>query len=492
MTDVVVDQNDGREIPRSIIELVDDLKNVDEEAANRLLIVSNAVYGESAQHLATVNPQLIASSTSIETQAFIKHAKWPKILNVAEWIRNVLVLLPITITWYGLSVAAKNYNSLISRSSEYITEPFLLLWERGFHNPAFAGMKFSHLAIIDFWLLLTIVVITFFVHIWRDLKEVDAESKALQLKRRLDQCIWQLEEKLAKERFRQNTSGQSEELAAAVETFNKQFQVADLMHYDLKRVEQLAESREIQMVSLNQFVENFEAAIGEISAQNQQIGPIYKHLSNITQSSISQMENFASNQNKLTSTVNRLGESTTRMTGSLEQVSANLNRALEKLQTTAAVNNQDKVVLMNAIQQIGQMMKHFSESDNLVRETLHTVLASNNDHMKKIDTLSDRVVALSDQSIVQLKRSADQFTQIATQNQTFVSQLQKQTNQINAIANDFKSAIAEIHRYLDKLGDVPRVNIHPKQSNLMSIILVLALGLNAFVTIVLVVTSIIK
>ena len=36
------------------------------------------------------------------------HRRWRTALGLAEWLRNVLVLCPIVVTWYGLSTAAES------------------------------------------------------------------------------------------------------------------------------------------------------------------------------------------------------------------------------------------------------------------------------------------------------------------------------------------------------------------------------------------------
>src|SRR5258707_10624074 len=64
-------------------------------------------------------------------------------LRALEWIRNVLIFLPLALTWYGISQAVSSYASDITdiqnnhklspdEIARQIQTPFLYLWQQSF------------------------------------------------------------------------------------------------------------------------------------------------------------------------------------------------------------------------------------------------------------------------------------------------------------------------------------------------------------------------
>ncbi len=86
-----------------------------------------------------------------------------------EVVRNVLILMPIVLTWAGMFYAALGYQTVIARQPDLASEPFLLLWEqqfRGLLGPPlsyFGLLRLSNVAIVDVCLLLVVGVLTAFI-----------------------------------------------------------------------------------------------------------------------------------------------------------------------------------------------------------------------------------------------------------------------------------------------------------------------------------------
>jgi hypothetical protein len=100
------------------------------------------------------------------------------IWGVFEVLRNVLVFAPIAVTWYGLSVAAPAYASLLSQHPELASKPFLLLWEQGF-NGAPGVLTFSTVAATDATLIGVLIVLSLAVHFRADIRDVATRTRAL-------------------------------------------------------------------------------------------------------------------------------------------------------------------------------------------------------------------------------------------------------------------------------------------------------------------------
>lgn len=80
-----------------------------------------------------------------------------------ESIRNVLVLLPLIVTWLGIWDAVRGYDSLIKEKPQLAAQSFIYLWQNGFEGHARATL--SQVAIIDVVLLLGVVVLTAYVYL---------------------------------------------------------------------------------------------------------------------------------------------------------------------------------------------------------------------------------------------------------------------------------------------------------------------------------------
>ncbi len=94
-----------------------------------------------------------------------------------EVARNVLVFAPIAVTWFGLSTASFTYGHLIGDRPDLITQPFLLLWERGFEGRAV--LNFSTLAAIDAGLIGLLIVLSFIIHFRADVRDAATRAQVL-------------------------------------------------------------------------------------------------------------------------------------------------------------------------------------------------------------------------------------------------------------------------------------------------------------------------
>lgn len=79
-----------------------------------------------------------------------------KLLSVLRFARNVLSVGPIVITWLALFFAANAYQSDLATTRDDVYQPFLLLWQEGFHGRI---LPFSDAALWDFILLSGLVVL---------------------------------------------------------------------------------------------------------------------------------------------------------------------------------------------------------------------------------------------------------------------------------------------------------------------------------------------
>ena len=94
-------------------------------------------------------------------------------------IRNALALAPLLLTWAALAYAASDYQACVAANLCDVHQPFIILWEQGFHQGSF--FTFSFTAALDFVLLLGVLVFTILAQ--------SADAKANRAARRLGEQV---------------------------------------------------------------------------------------------------------------------------------------------------------------------------------------------------------------------------------------------------------------------------------------------------------------
>jgi len=117
-----------------------------------------------------------------------------KLLSILEWVRNVLVLIPILLTWFALWQASTNYQALIESSEELIDQPFLIVWQEGFEELGkdnwWQHVKFSQVALGDAFIIGVIVLVTMVIHYYRDIEASRIARKAVEIRVLLESVLW--------------------------------------------------------------------------------------------------------------------------------------------------------------------------------------------------------------------------------------------------------------------------------------------------------------
>ncbi len=114
---------------------------------------------------------------------------------VAEVVRNVLILVPIILTWAGLFYAAMGYQQIVANHPELATEPFLLLWEqqfRGLLEPPlayFSFLRLSVVAFVDVTVLIIVGILTAYIQHEVSMSQHARDVRARSLGRRLSQTV---------------------------------------------------------------------------------------------------------------------------------------------------------------------------------------------------------------------------------------------------------------------------------------------------------------
>jgi hypothetical protein len=195
-------------------------------------------------------------------------------VNVADKIRNVLVLVPILLTWFALAEASRAYARYIELNPDDVRQPFLLLWERGFGGEASPlAPTFSFVAWIDAFLLGLIIALTLYAHGRREDREEAIATTAGRFQADLDNTLAGATVVLAQEK-----GGRPAALTAGVERLADRFdrssqELLNRLRVEHDRLEQLATRREREFADFGVFASGMRAGPRRRTACSSSCGP---------------------------------------------------------------------------------------------------------------------------------------------------------------------------------------------------------------------------
>ncbi len=181
----MIDMMDANVVRTRLEALANTFEESDPKAANRLRNLRTAVgRGNNADAWAASDiRQLINPDQIIEH--YKQQSKTDITIALLEWLRNILIFIPLVVTWYGISQAVQQYSALIKADPTQITQPFLYLWQNGFGNRLAGWQTLGSLASVDAVLLGLLLVLTFLVYSlsngWKLRREQEAEALRTEL-----------------------------------------------------------------------------------------------------------------------------------------------------------------------------------------------------------------------------------------------------------------------------------------------------------------------
>lgn len=249
----------------------------------------------------------------------------PTSVAVADRVRNVLVLLPIALTWFALFEATKSYRRYIDANPEEIRQPFLLLWQRGFdgEGPWFST-TFSTLAITDALIIMVIIGLTFYSHGRREHREESIDRTAQKFQADVDNILAEATVALAPDR-----AGRPAMLARSVERLAERFEynsqeLIARLRVEHDRLEGIANRREKEFADFGVFASGMRAG----------------------------------------------AEETHRLLIELRQVSTQLHQALEDLTSEVGVSGDQNKSLLSAVTSLERLVATGIQSDHGVTRRL--------------------------------------------------------------------------------------------------------------------------
>jgi hypothetical protein len=285
------------------------------------------------------------------------------ILAVLEVLRNILVLVPVLLTWWGLRYAADAYAKAVTDPA-LRQEPFLLLWEDHFaKKPPFSWTEptLSEIATWDVGVLALILLATLLIHLGLNVVQARREAVARVLERELQHCVWKAAGTLA----------QSTTLPAAILEFRTASQnlLDELAGYN-QQVAVSAEARQSETDGLLRFGQEMRRTIGGLSSLHHDIQAMLTGARSISAALSDQLAGLTSGQTALAAALRGVGA----QMASYSQIHG---ASTEQLAVTngmlADATEQSVTVVSEVGRQVAQFSADFAEMrDHLMRE--HGVL----------------------------------------------------------------------------------------------------------------------
>ena len=253
----------------------------------------------------------------------------PSSIEFADKVRNVLVLLPILLTWAALAEASRAYQKFIDANPEQADQPFLLLWQRGFGGLASPfSPTFSTVAIADAVIILIIILLTFYSHGRRERQEDLIADTASAFQTDLDNVLAESTVVLAGDR-----SSRPMLLTESVERLADRFErssqeLLTQLQVEHNRLEALASRREKEFHDFGVFASGMRAGADEMH----------------------------------------------RLLVDLRQVSSSLETSLEDLSSEVGVTGEQQRSLLTAVTNLERLTSSAIQSDHSVTRQLATAV----------------------------------------------------------------------------------------------------------------------
>jgi hypothetical protein len=285
------------------------------------------------------------------------------ILAVLEVLRNMLVLVPVLLTWWGLRYAADAYAKAVTDPA-LRQEPFLLLWEDHFgKKPPFSWTEptLSEIATWDVGVLALILLATLLIHLGLNVVQARREAVARVLERELQHCVWKAAGKLA----------QSTTLPAAILEFRTASQnlLDELAGYN-QQIAVSAEARQIETDGLLRFGQEMRHTIGGLNSLHHDIQAMLTGARSISAALSDQLAGLTAGQTTLAASLRGVG-------AQMASYSQIYGASAEQLAATngmlADATEQSVTVVSEVGRQVAQFSADFLDMrDHLIRE--HGVL----------------------------------------------------------------------------------------------------------------------
>ena len=329
------------------VELADDLdgmagvlQEVDPRAAERLGDLARSIVTEEGRARwsdvdlrRAFNTERLANAFAIRREGGYASAS----IEVATRVRDVMILVPLLLTWLAFWEASQAYEEFVSADVQNrVGLPFIYIWQRGFdgHGSIFAS-SFSTVALIDAALIATIILLTFYSQGRREQREDDIARTASRFQTDLDNVLGTATVALASDR-----SNRPAVLARGIERLADRFdrgsrELLDQLRSQQDRMETITSRREQEFADFGVFASGMRAGAEESHRMLQELRSVSHGLTNALEDLTSEVSVSGDQQRTLLAAVGNLEHLVATSVQSDQAVARQLAAAAEGLSDAA-------------------------------------------------------------------------------------------------------------------------------------------------------------
>jgi myosin heavy subunit len=232
---------------------------------------------------------------------------WHRILHAAP---QVLVFLPILITWIGLSFASRAYSSMLQSGQDMSQRSFLELWQEGFDGEIPAWLAFDRVAIYTVLTILILLAVGMWSSLDRRKQEERAEHSDETFQQQVASTMTRASRVLSIRRTESPTRFEGELTRSAAELKG--------LHEDARKMQSAARTAMTANVKASEAAATATTSLAETMAQ------VSSHIADL-QSVANQLR---SNESQLTAAISTVAASSAAITSSVTSSSDRIGQMI--------------------------------------------------------------------------------------------------------------------------------------------------------------------
>jgi len=450
------------EITGELETLAASLDGVDNRSARRLRDLASSLATERGrQRWADVDLRRAFHTDRLSHAYALKREGGyaPQSIEVADKIRNVLVLVPILLTWAALAEAVRGYADYINAHPDEERRPFLLLWQNGFGGEStLLSPSFSTLALTDAVIIVIIILLTLYAHGRREKQEDLISDASAEFQADMDNALAEATVLLAGDR-----SSRPMLLTDSVERLADRFErssqaLLTQLQIEHDRLEAVATQREQEFRDIGLFASGMRSGAEEMHHLLVDLRQVSNGLENALHDLTSEVSVASDQQRSLLTAVSTLERLTSSAIQSDQAVNKQLSNAVVNLAETAdrAISGADAAaqagrVASDAVRGISELAQQIANSQRNVEQTLSHEMDARGQLSEALraTTAGSQVAARSLNEIgSSLQKIQEDFSRLGTSTS-------QQTTALNALLNqqaELARGIAQVARELGSTG----------------------------------------
>jgi hypothetical protein len=452
---------DAREITKELEALAASLDEVDDRSSRRLRDLAGSLATERGRERWADVDLRRAFHTDRLSHAYALRREGgyaPASIEVADKIRNVMVLVPILLTWAALAEAVRSYEKHVTAHPEDQATPFLLLWQRGFGGEAgFLSPTFSTVAIIDAVVIGVIILLTFYAHGRREKQEDVISDTSADFQADMDNALAEAAVLLAGDRSSRPMllTDSVERLADRFERSSQELLTQLQIEHD--RLEVIATQREQEFRDIGLFASGMRSGAEEMHHLLVDLRQVSNGLENALHDLTSEVSVSGDQQRSLLTAVSTLERLTSSAIQSDQAVTRQLSNAVVNLAETAdrAISGADAAaqagrVASDAVRGISELAQQIAESQRNVEQTLANEMDARgqlSDALRATTSGSQLTARTLNDVGASLQKIREEFDRLSTHTG-------QQTNALNTLLTQQVEIARDISQVAKDLGSV--------------------------------------